>query len=82
MDQYKSEKKLIEYMKHFQLLDLLAFGKMLDVEEEDDFDEYMVNIIAAFSEKNRRDRRKLLKLARLIKENNDEFDRLKDSPST
>lgn len=82
MDQYKSEKKLIEYMKHFQLLDLLAFGKMLDVQEEDDFDEYMVNIIAAFSEKNRGDRRKLLKLARLIKENNDEFDRLKDSPST
>lgn len=69
-------------MKHFQLTDLLGFAKILNVPEEEEFEDFMVNLIAAFSERNRKERRELLKLARQIKENNDEFDRLNVSAST
>ena len=45
------EKKFIECLTKFQLTDLLGFGKMLNVEENDDFIEYISNIVAAALEK-------------------------------
>lgn len=62
----KQMKDLIEYFKEFQITDLLGFGNILGVEEEDDFADYCTNILVKFSEENRSKRRQLLKLAKDI----------------
>lgn len=62
----KQIKILIEYFKEFQITDLLGFGNILGVEEEDDFADYCTNILVKFSEENRSKRRQLLKLAKDI----------------
>lgn len=72
------EKKLIEYFKNFQLTDLLGFGSILGIKEEDNFENYVTNIVVAFSEQNRKKKRALLKLAKDISEANIDFDKNKD----
>ena len=48
------EEKLIKYLTTFQLSDLIGFAAILQVQEEEDFNEYIVNIVEAFAAKNRR----------------------------
>lgn len=60
------EKRLIELFKDFQLVDLLGFANILGVQEEDDFVEFLTNIVEAFSKKNRKGKRQLLKLAKQV----------------
>ena len=72
------EKKLIEYFKNFQLTDLLGFGNILGIKEENNFENYVTNIVVAFSEQNRKKKRSLLKLAKDISEANIDFDKNKD----
>lgn len=69
------EEKLIKYLTTFQLSDLIGFAAILQVQEEEDFNEYIVNIVEAFAAKNRKIRKELLKLARDISLNNRDFDR-------
>ena len=69
------EEKLIKYLTTFQLSDLLGFAAILQVQEEEDFNEYIVNIVEAFAAKNRKIREELLKLAKDISLNNRDFDR-------
>lgn len=69
------EEKLIKYLTSFQLSDLIGFAAILQVQEEEDFNEYIVNIVEAFAAKNRKIRKELLKLARDISLNNRDFDR-------
>lgn len=69
------EEKLIKYLTTFQLSDLIGFAAILQVEEEEDFNEYIVNIVEAFAVKNRKIRKELLKLAKDISLNNRDFDR-------
>lgn len=69
------EKKLIEYIKSFQLTDLLGFGNILSVPEEDNFENYIINIVNNFSKENYRKRKALLKLAKDIATNNKEYDK-------
>lgn len=76
------EKKLVKYMTNFDLTDVLGFGKLLEVEEKDDFLEYMVDIVAAFCECDRAKRRKLLKLAKDVYKNNTEVDRQRHKHAT
>ena len=69
------EEKLIKYLTTFQLSDLIGFAAILQVQEEEDFNEYIVNIVEAFSAKNRKIRKELLKLAKDISLNNRDFDK-------
>jgi hypothetical protein len=69
------EEKLIKYLTTFQLSDLIGFAAILQVQEEEDFNEYIVNIVEAFAAKNREIRKKLLKLAKDISLNNRDFDK-------
>lgn len=69
------EEKLIKYLTTFQLSDLIGFAAILQVQEEEDFNEYIVNIVEAFAAKNRKIRKELLKLAKDIRLNNRDFDK-------
>lgn len=69
------EEKLIKYLTTFQLPDLIGFAAILQVQEEEDFNEYIVNIVEAFTAKNRKIRKELLKLAKDISLNNRDFDK-------
>lgn len=69
------EEKLIKYLTTFQLSDLIGFAAILQVQEEEDFNEYIVNIVEAFAAKNRKIRKELLKLAKDINLNNRDFDK-------
>lgn len=69
------EEKLINYLTTFQLSDLIGFAAILQVQEEEDFNEYIVNIVEAFTAKNRKIRKELLKLAKDISLNNRDFDK-------
>lgn len=69
------EKKIIKYFENFQLIDLLGFGNILGVKENDNFEEYVTEIILAFLQQDRKKRKALLKLAKDISENNINFDR-------
>lgn len=69
------EKKLLEYIKKFQLIDLLGFGNILQVKEQDDFEKYITDIVVNFSKEKRRKKKQLLKLAKDIVENNNDYDK-------
>ena len=69
------EKKIIKYFENFQLIDLLGFGNILGVKENDNFEEYVTEIILAFLQQDRKKRKDLLKLAKDISENNINFDK-------
>jgi hypothetical protein len=69
------EEKLIKYLTTFQLSDLIGFAAILQVQEGEDFNEYIVNIVEAFAAKNRKIRKELLKLAKDISLNNRDFDK-------
>ena len=45
----KQVEKLLSYFVQFQLTDILAFGNILGVEEQDLFEDYVTNICEAFT---------------------------------
>ena len=67
------EKKLLNYLATFQLSDLIGFARILDLPEQDDFQEFLTDIICEFDNRNRKERKNLLRLARDISENNISF---------
>lgn len=71
------EKKLLKFIKNFQLTDLIGFGKILEVKEKENFVDYVSDIVVAYSNKSLKDRIILLKLAKDISENNRDFDKTK-----
>ena len=71
------EKKLIEYIKDFQLVDLFGFARIVGVQEQEDFEDYVTEVVMKYLELPRKDRRNLLKIAKQVSENNREYDRLK-----
>lgn len=72
------EKKLVNYFKDFQLVDLIAFARIVGAEEKEEFEDYVVDIVMKFTELDRKHRRELLKLAKQVSENNREYDRTKE----
>lgn len=58
------EKKLIQLFTKFQFTDLLAFGRILGVEEKDDFVEYVTEIVEQFQLQDKKKQKDLLKLAK------------------
>lgn len=71
------EKKLIRYIKNFQISDLLGFARIVGAEETEDFEDFVTEVIVKFLEMPRKDRKNLLKLAKQVSENNLEYDELK-----
>lgn len=71
------EKKLIGYIKNFQLSDLLGFARIVGAEETEDFEDFVTEVVMKFLEMPRKDRKNLLKLAKQVSENNLEYDELK-----
>lgn len=71
------EKKLIEYIKDFQLVDLFGFARIVGAQEQEDFEDYVTEVVRKYLELPRKDKRNLLKIAKQISENNREYDRLK-----
>ena len=51
------EKKLIRYIKNFQLSDLLGFARIVGAEETEDFEDFVTEVIVKFLEMPRKDRK-------------------------
>lgn len=47
-------------------VEIMGFGKLLQVEEKEKFEDYLGEICVAFVEKPRLDRRKLIRLAKQV----------------
>lgn len=62
----KRTKDFLELFKFLQFTDVLAFAKLLKVEEKEDFEEFAADIMIAFNELPRGQRRKMLKLCREV----------------
>lgn len=62
----KQIKELLEYFKKMNFVEIMGFGKLLQVEEKEKFEDYLGEICVAFVEKPRLDRRKLIRLAKQV----------------
>ena len=63
----------MEYLAKFRPLDIMGFAALLKVEPQDDFEEFVVDIVSKFSTLDRRHRRELLKLARDVSRANSDL---------
>lgn len=67
------EKKAVEFLREIsklELLDLLAIGNILEVEEIDPFEDYVTKIVENYLKKSRKIQRELLKLAKDVQKDN------------
>ena len=62
----KDALSIISYFQYFQITDLLAFGKLLGVEEQEDFEDYLTEITLKYTELSKRDKDKYLKLVKAL----------------
>ena len=62
----KDALSIISYFQYFQITDLLAFGKLLGVEEKEDFEDYLTEITLKYTELSKREKDKHLKLAKAL----------------
>lgn len=60
----KRTKAFLDILPEFEFTDLLAFGKILEVEEQDKIEDFVAEILVSFNQKSRTARRKLLQLAK------------------
>lgn len=58
------EEQLMNYLTKFKPLDLLGFAAILKVDQNSDFEEFIVSMVEKFSSLDRRHRKQLLRLAR------------------
>lgn len=56
--------ELLGFFKKMNFVEILGFGKLLNVEEKNNVEDYLSEICCAFLEKPRAERRKLKKLAK------------------
>lgn len=70
LDQNREIKRLLKYFESFQFTDLLGFAKILEVEEQEDFVEFIVNIVDSFQKQDKKKRKELIKLAKDVSEFN------------
>lgn len=70
LDQNRQIKRLLKYFESFQFTDLLGFAKILEVEEQEDFIEFIVNIVDSFQKQDKKKQKELIKLAKDVSEFN------------
>lgn len=78
------EKKAVEFLREIsklELLDLLAIGSILEVEEIDPFEDYVTEIVGSYLKKSRRIQKELLKLARDVQKDNKAIQKEKENPT-
>ena len=75
MDRKRTE-AFLEAVHSFQFTDILAFGKILEVEEKENLEDFVGDILVEFNKKDRAARRKLLKLAKDVAKENRENKKL------
>ena len=62
----KQIEKLLDCFKEMNFVEILGFGRLVGIEEKDEFEEYMQDLCVAYSEQPRTERRRLLKLAKQV----------------
>lgn len=80
------EAKLMECFTSFEVKDILGFAKIVKVDPEiikkailnEDWEELIITTVEFYSALGRKERREILKLAKEIEKNNDEFNRVKE----
>lgn len=83
------EAKLMECFTSFEVKDILGFAKIVKVDPEtikkailnEDWEELIITTVELYSALGRKERREILKLAKEIKKNNDEYNRVKEQES-
>lgn len=78
------EKKAVEFLREIsklELLDLLAIGNILEVEEIDPFEDYVTEIVGSYLKKSRKIQRELLKLAKDVQKDNRAIQKEKENPT-
>lgn len=78
------EKKAVEFLREIsklELLDLLAIGNILEVEEIDPFEDYVAEIVGSYLKKSRKIQRELLKLAKDVQKDNKAIQKEKENPT-
>lgn len=78
------EKKAVEFLREIsklELLDLLAIGNILEVEEIDPFEDYVTEIVGSYLKKSRKIQRELLKLAKDVQKDNKVIQKEKENPT-
>lgn len=70
LEQNRQIKRLLKYFESFQFTDLLGFAKILEVKEQEDFVEFIVNIVDSFQKQDKKKRKELVKLAKDVSEFN------------
>ena len=78
------KKKAVEFLREIsklELLDLLAIGNILEVEEIDPFEDYVTEIVGSYLKKSRKIQRELLKLAKDVQKDNKAIQKEKENNS-
>ena len=83
------EAKLMECFTSFDMTDILGFAKIIKVDPEitkkailnEEWEELIISTVEHYSKLGRKERREILKLAKEIKKNNDEYNRVKEQES-
>lgn len=71
--------KLLDYIKKLDYVDLLGIGNILQVEEIDPFEDYVVEILYAYSEKDGKTKKQMLKMVKDIAGANSDIDKYQES---
>lgn len=54
---------MLEYLGQMSIFEIYGFGKIVGAEENDDFQEYLTNILVGYADSSGKMRRELIKLA-------------------
>lgn len=65
--------KLLESFRELQYTDIIGFGNILGVKEENEFDDYLTSIIIAYMKQPKSKRKALLKLSKKLVQANKEM---------
>lgn len=72
-------KELLELFTKMDFTDILGFARILQVEEKEEFIDFITEICGAFIEQPRNKRKELLKLARDVTKANQDIDKTRGS---
>lgn len=69
---------MLDYLGQMSIFEIYGFGKLVGAEENEDFQEYLTNILVKYGESPRRMRKEILKLAKQVVEDK-KSEKLRDS---
>ena len=57
---------MLEYLGQMSIFEIYGFGKIVGAQENDDFQEYLTNILVGYVDSSRKMKRELIKLAESV----------------